>query len=423
MPASAQAVKDEIERLYGSEATVELLDVFVALDQWPFYHFPEWYPAAVGLSGIPWGVGFHLSDGAGLVKTVSRIVWPYTRAALCDLLQRHPADVFVSFHPIPNYALSMSLRTMGLEVPFAIVAVDMVTTHAAWFVPGADLYCVPTPAAKARAERCNVDPDRIRVTGMPARRAFTEAMRISQSDARAALGLSPDRPAVLIVGGGEGMGPLRHVVRSLARLCASSHQAPEVVVIAGRNRTLKQDLDRMELPGSFRIEDSSATWNLDAGIGHPGHQGRPQYAGEAFIAGLPMAASAALPGQEEECHASYAMAPGFRHPSRQAARRYATGRAGETMILWRPNPEHWRAPNAAEQIARSIWSLATARPQIIAAAPQHQTLSSYGEALMETLLRDFLHHLKFERGYSPNTLAYEHDLQQFQSFVTTLDAS
>ncbi len=68
--------------------------------------------------------------GAGLVKTVSRIVWPYTRAALCDLLQRHPADVFVSFHPIPNYALSMSLRTMGLEVPFAIVAVDMVTTHA-----------------------------------------------------------------------------------------------------------------------------------------------------------------------------------------------------------------------------------------------------------------------------------------------------
>ncbi len=43
---------------------------------------------------------------------------------------------------------------------------------------------------------------------------------------------------------------------------------------------------------------------------------------------------------------------------------------------------------------------------------------------METLLRNFLHHLKFERGYSPNTLAaYEHDLQQFQSFVTTLDAS
>ncbi len=371
--ASAQAVKDEIERLYGSEATVELLDVFVALDQWPFYHFPEWYPAAVGLSGIPWGVGFHLSDGAGLVKTVSRIVWPYTRAALCDLLQRHPADVFVSFHPIPNYALSMSLRTMGLEVPFAIVAVDMVTTHAAWFVPGADLYCVPTPAAKARAERCNVDPDRIRVTGMPARRAFTEAMRISQSDARAALGLSPDRPTVLIVGGGEGMGPLRHVVRSLARLCASSHQAPEVVVIAGRNRTLKQDLDRMELPGSFRIEGFVGNMEIwmrasDILVTKAG----PNTLAEAFIAGLPMVLFAALPGQEEGnvTHVVRNGAGIWAPIPRQAARavmqlveheekRHAM--AAQSRALARPN--------AAEQIARSIWSLATARPQIIAAAP------------------------------------------------------
>jgi len=371
--ASAQAVKDEIERFYGSEATVELLDVFVALDQWPFYHFPEWYPAAVGLSGIPWGVGFHLSDGAGLVKTVSRIVWPYTRAALCDLLQRHPADVFVSFHPIPNYALSMSLRTIGLEVPFAIVAVDMVTTHAAWFVPGADLYCVPTPAAKARAERCNVDPDRIRVTGMPARRAFTEAMRISQSDARTALSLSQDRSIVLIVGGGEGMGPLRHVVRSLARLCISSHQAPEVVVIAGRNRTLKQDLDRMELPGSFRIEGFVGNMEIwmrasDILVTKAG----PNTLAEAFIAGLPMVLFAALPGQEEGnvTHVVRNGAGIWAPIPRQAARavmqlveheekRHAM--AAQSRALARPN--------AAEQIARSIWSLATARPQIIAASP------------------------------------------------------
>lgn len=42
---------------------------------------------------------------------------------------------------------------------------------------------------------------------------------------------------------------------------------------------------------------------------------------------------------------------------------------------------------------------------------------------METLQRRFLHHLKFERGYSPNTLAaYEHDLQQFLSFIEGLKA-
>ncbi len=37
---------------------------------------------------------------------------------------------------------------------------------------------------------------------------------------------------------------------------------------------------------------------------------------------------------------------------------------------------------------------------------------------MNTQLQQFLHHLKFERGYSPNTLeAYERDLLQFQAFL------
>lgn len=368
--ASAQAVKGEIERLYGPEATVELLDVFVALDQWPFHRFPEWYPAAVGLSGIPWGVGFHLSDDVGVVKTVSRIVWPYTRAALCDLLRRHPADVLVSFHPIPNYALSMSLRTMGLQVPFAVVAVDMVTTHAAWFVPGANLYCVPTAAARARAERCGVTPDRVRVTGMPARRAFVEATGLSQSEARAALDLSHDRPIVLIVGGGEGMGPLRHVVRSLARLCANSQQAPEVVVIAGRNRTLQQDLDRMQLPGSFRIEgfvSNMETWMRASDILVT--KAGPNTLAEAFIAGLPMVLFAALPGQEEGnvTHVVRNGAGIWAPIPRQAARAVLQLVEHEDKRLAMAAQSRALArPNATEQIARSIWSLATARPQAIA---------------------------------------------------------
>lgn len=42
---------------------------------------------------------------------------------------------------------------------------------------------------------------------------------------------------------------------------------------------------------------------------------------------------------------------------------------------------------------------------------------------MEAQRRRFLHYLRFERGYSPNTLAaYEHDLQQFQGFVDDLNA-
>ena len=366
---SAQAVKGEMERLYGAAATVELLDVFVALDQWPFDRFPEWYPSCVGLSGIPWGVGFHLSDGAKLVKTMSRIVWPYTRSALCSLLHQHPADTIVSFHPVPNYALSMSLRHMGLQVPFAIVAVDLVTTHAAWFVPGADLYFVPTPAAAARAKRWGIAQDQIRMTGMPARRAFVEAIDLSQSEARAQLGLPQDRPVVLVVGGSEGMGPLGHVVRGLARQSASMH----VVVITGRNLALRKELTHLELSRpvpigtTVQIEGfvgNMETWMRAADILVT--KAGPNTLAEAFVAGLPLVLFAALPGQEEGNidHVVLNGAGLWAPFPRQAAR-------AVVRLVEHPEERHAMAsrsralarPLATEQIARGVWALAASRSQ------------------------------------------------------------
>ncbi|MCU0519664.1 MAG: glycosyltransferase [Anaerolineae bacterium] len=382
--ASAQAVKGEMERLYGAAATVELLDVFAALGQWPFDRFPEWYPTCVGLNGIPWGVGFHLSDGARLVKTMSRIVWPYTRSALCSLLHRHPADVIVSFHPVPNYALSMSLRHMGLQVPFAIVAVDLVTTHAAWFVPGADLYFVPTLAAEARAKRWGIAPDHIHVTGMPARRAFVEAIDLSQSEARAQLGLPQDRPVVLVVGGGDGMGPLGHVVRALARQSASMH----VVVVTGRNRALQQELARLELPAPvpFRatVQIEGFVSNMEAWMRAADvlvTKAGPNTLAEAFVAGLPLVLFAALPGQEEGNidHVVQNGAGLWAPFPRQAAR-------AVVHLVEHPEERHAMAarsralarPLATEQIARGVWSLAAPRSQAIAgdahASRTHRTL-------------------------------------------------
>jgi 1,2-diacylglycerol 3-beta-galactosyltransferase len=351
--ASAQAVKGEMERLYGTAVTVELLDVFVTLDQWPFRRFPEWYPTVVGLNGIPWGVGFYLSDEARVVKMMSKIVWPYARSALCELLRRHPADAIVSFHPIPNYALSMGLHHMGLDVPLAIVAVDLVTTHAAWFVPGADLYFVPTSAAEERAERWGVAQDRIRVTGMPARRTFVEAMALPRSEARARLGLPQNRPIVLIVGGGDGMGPVGSVVRALVRRSVDMH----IVVIAGRNHALRQELARLGLPGSVRIEGfvrNMETWMRAADILVT--KAGPNTLAEAFIAGLPLVLFAALPGQERG-NIAYVVENGagiWAPLPRQAAR-------AVVRLVEDPHKRHSMAarsralarPDATEQIART----------------------------------------------------------------------
>ena len=51
--ASSKAVKDELTRLHGGGVAVEMIDVFVEMDRWPFDRLPDWYPIFVGLNGIP----------------------------------------------------------------------------------------------------------------------------------------------------------------------------------------------------------------------------------------------------------------------------------------------------------------------------------------------------------------------------------
>lgn len=294
--ASANAVKDAMTRLYGSAVEIDMVDIFVEMDRWPFDRFPHWYPIFVGMNGIPWAVSFHLSNRVHLMKTMSRIVWPYARHAMCEVLRQHPADAIISFHPIPNYAIQMAVQHLGWKTPVATVAVDLVTVHAGWFVPGSKMYFVPTEEAKKRAIRWGISQDQVFVTGMPTRRCFTDSMALTQSDARLQLGIPLEKPAVLIVGGGEGMGPLAQVVWAIARINNDIH----ITVIVGRNQALYEELQRADLPKPIQIKgfvDNMEVWMRAADILVT--KAGPNTLSEAFISGLPLVLYTAVPGQEE----------------------------------------------------------------------------------------------------------------------------
>lgn len=355
--ASAQAVKDEMTRLYSDTVAVEMVDVFVEMHRWPFDRFPAWYPVVTKYHGIPWYFGYHLSDAPPMVTALSRVAWLYAARPLCHLLQRYPTDVVVSFHGVPNYALALARRKLALSMPVAIVALDLVSVHAGWFAPGADVYIVPTERARARALRAGTPPERVGVVGMPTRRSFVEARSVSREEAREKLGLPQDKPIVLLVGGGEGMGPLIPVTRAIAAREPDAH----LVVIAGRNRTLYDALRALDLPIPLQVEgfiSNIAVWMRAADVLVT--KAGPNTLAEAFIAGLPLVLYTALPGQEEgnvvhvvENHAGvWAPRPKaaadavmglLANPARRAAM------AVHSQALARPH--------AAEDIAQRLWAL------------------------------------------------------------------
>jgi 1,2-diacylglycerol 3-beta-galactosyltransferase len=285
------------------------------------------------------------------------VLWPYAGPSLCHLLAQHPADVMVSFHGVPNAALLLARQKMALCNPFAIVTLDLVSVHAGWFTPGAHKYIVPTEAARQRALRAGVTAKRILVIGMPTRRSFVEVRDMAQTAARDLLGLPQDRPIVLMIGGGEGMGPLVSVVHAIAERTPDAYLA----VIAGRNQALYNALQTLDAPVPVHGEGfvtNIAVWMRAADVLVT--KAGPNTLAEAFIAGLPLVLYAAIPGQEEGnvLHvvennagvwtpkpqaAANAVMELLAHPARRAAM------AACSQALARPH--------ATEEIARHLWDL------------------------------------------------------------------
>lgn len=72
---------------------------------------------------------------------------------------------------------------------------------------------------------------------------------IIQDDLREELGMDPELPAVLLMGGGEGMGPVKKTALALGEtLFDEVHGKPigQLIIICGRNRGLVSTLETVE---------------------------------------------------------------------------------------------------------------------------------------------------------------------------------
>jgi len=290
--SAAEAVIEALEIEAPGCFDIQLIDVFKQYAPLPLNLAPAAYPGMVRVPQM-WGFGYRMTNGQRRARAITGAAWPYIRRAARRLAREQQADLIVSVHPVMITAV---LRGYGSHrPPFFTVVTDLVTTHALWYDPGVDLYMVPTEAARERALACGLDPARIHVVGLPVAQRFCQPVA-DRAALRAELGWPTDRPVVLLMGGGEGMGPLFETATAIA--------APggdfALAVICGRNRRLKQDLEAQDWPiltrlYGFERRIPQMMQAADLLVTKAG----PGTIAEAINAGLPMVLYSRLPGQED----------------------------------------------------------------------------------------------------------------------------
>lgn len=183
------------------------------------------------------------------------------------------------------------------QLPFKVVGVlTDFAPHLYWLHPGVDYFIVPSQEAKDRYVKEGIKPDHIQVYGIPIRDKFSE--EVDREHVAKKLGIQLDVPTILVMGGGQGLGPIKDAVKSMMRLKINL----QIIVIAGTNLKLMRWLKKLKNKSDKKVIIYDYAMNVDELmavssliVSKPGGM----TTSECLTKGLPMLIIDPIPGQEE----------------------------------------------------------------------------------------------------------------------------
>lgn len=290
--SAAEAIIEAIHLEFPDRFETLMVDVFREYAPLPLNYAPDIYPVLSRHPGV-WHLGYRMSDDPKRLSSFYQMIWPYLRRGIKRLIRENQVDLIVSVHQLVNIPI---LRKRSSDVKrFVTVVTDLVSTHSAWYHPGADLVIVPTQSALKKAMKSNLSASKIKVIGQPVAEKFRSESE-PKEELRKKLGWQSEILTVLLVGGGEGMGNLEQMALAINR-----EKLPiQLVMVAGRNQALKMKLESIfwtlpvhiygfvkEMPDFMKAADVLLT------------KAGPGTICEGFIAGLPLLLYSKMPGQED----------------------------------------------------------------------------------------------------------------------------
>jgi len=173
-----------------------------------------------------------------------------------DLLSEQRPDLVINTHFLPAEIIA-NLRNAGkCASPQVTVTTDF-ETHRLWVNQPCEHYFTATEEGAVGLAACGVPRDTITATGIPIHPVFSQAKDRGELLTRHAL--TGDRPIVLQLAGGFGVGPIARIYQSLLDVLCPV----DIVVVTGRNAKAKEQLAAMGPPSRHRVQILGFTDQMD----------------------------------------------------------------------------------------------------------------------------------------------------------------
>ena len=239
----------------------------------------------------------YLYDNPKIVKkseSIKNFLHKTSHEKIAELFEHYQPDTVVCTQAFPCGMVADYKMTHHLNVKLIGVLTDFLP-HAFWLNRGVDYYIVPSSEAKERLMEKSVPEESIKVYGIPLRAGFT--VLLDKKCIAEKLGLDLCVPVVLIMGGGQGLGPIKSIVKSLMKIKMNV----QMIVIAGINKKIVNQLKKYTKKSEKKILIFEFVTNVEELmevatliITKPGGM----TTSECLVKGLPMVIVNPIPGQE-----------------------------------------------------------------------------------------------------------------------------
>jgi UDP-N-acetylglucosamine:LPS N-acetylglucosamine transferase len=244
----AVAVDAALDQLAGIGAKRHIVDILASTGIPLVRDAPDLYDQ-LSTRWLPvYDLMFQLTDGRYRVDALTQFGYLLAHRNIVRVLEATRPDLVVSVHPLVNRLIGNARRTYKLSFRFVTVVTDLVTVHASWADPDAELCIVPTREAYDLFRTRGFPAEKLVQTGFPVHPKFA-AYTGTRREARARLGIDLDSFTLLVTGGGVGSGQLRDLVLDIDQ----AYPELQLMVVTGKNAALRQDLLALGLRPNIHI--------------------------------------------------------------------------------------------------------------------------------------------------------------------------
>ncbi|HPN88137.1 MAG TPA: glycosyltransferase [Candidatus Omnitrophota bacterium] len=239
----------------------------------------------------------YLYDNPKVIRRTESIknrIYKSSEKKIGPLLERYKPDMVVCTQAFPCGMVAHYKRTHHVALKLIGVLTDF-APHGFWINEGIDYYIVPSEDTKERFMAKGVSEEKIKVYGIPIQPKFT--FPVDKKNVGEKLGIDVNIPTILMMGGGQGLGPMASILKSLVKIPLYF----QVIVLAGTNKKIIKKIKKISENTNKKILVFDFARNVDELMELSTFiitKTGGMTTAESLAKGLPMVIVNPIPGQE-----------------------------------------------------------------------------------------------------------------------------